>query len=66
MIIKVTTMKVYKFKHLVFDFHDYLGPGFLRHKDFEPKSQQFRPMRDYGVLNQWEKLSKEDREKFRI
>jgi hypothetical protein len=66
MIINITYQKIYEFQHLLFEYHPYMGPVFLRHKDCEPKNQQLRPSRDYGVLNKWEKLSKEEKETFRI
>ena len=58
--------KTYKYKSICFDWHDYLGPTFLRVKDLESKPDQFRPRRDYGLLSQWLNLSKEDRELYRI
>ena len=64
--IKITTAKIYQFKSITFEFHAYCGPLFLRRKDWEPKPKQFRPYRDYGVLAQWEKLSKDEREKYRV
>lgn len=66
MIIKITTAKIYQFKSITFEFHRYCGPTFLRRKDWEPKPQQLRPMRDYAALAQWEKLNKDEREQYRI
>lgn len=58
--------KTYKYKSICFDWHDYLGPTFLRAKDLEPKAEQFRPFREYGLLSQWLKLNSEDRELYRL
>lgn len=64
--IKLTMAKIYNFKSIMFEYHNYCGPLFLRRKDWEPKNQQIRPMRDYGVLAKWEKLSKDEREQYRV
>ncbi len=62
----ISYARVYKFKHLMFEWHSYMGPVFLRHADCEPKPEQLRPMRDYAVLNKWERLCKNEREQYRI
>ncbi len=66
-LIHISYAKVYQFKHITFEWHSYCGPFFLRRKDLEPKDERKgRPMRDYGVLNQWLRLDKEDRENYRV
>lgn len=62
----ITFARVYRFKSICFEWHNYLGPTFLRIKDFEMKPEQFRPFREYGLLNQWLKLSDEEREGYRV
>lgn len=56
----------YQYKHIYFEWHSYCGPLFLRRKDSEPKPQQFRPMRDYAALWQWQQLTKQQQEEFRV
>jgi len=65
-VIHVSWAKVYKYKSICFDWHDYCGPTFLRVKDLESKNQQHRPMRDYGLLSQWLDLNDAEREKYRL
>ena len=49
-IIHMSFAKIYHFKHLVFDCHEYLGPQFLRHKDHEAKDMRRASGRDWGVF----------------
>lgn len=65
-LIHLSFCKAYQFKGITFEWHDYCGPAFLRRKDFEMKPQLQRPMREYGLLGQWLRLSKIEREQFRI
>ena len=65
-LIHMSFSKVYQFKSITFEWHDYCGPTFLRRKDSEMKPQLQRPMREYGMLRQWLRLSKTEREQFRI
>lgn len=65
-VIHMSFAKVYKYKSICFDWHEYLGPTFLRMKDYEAKSEQYRPFREYGLLNQWMKLNDEGREEYRV
>jgi len=62
----VSFSKVYEFKSILFEWHSYCGPLFLRFKDCEPKKEQQRPLRDYGVLNQWCRLSDDQKEQYRV
>lgn len=67
MLIHISTAKMYKIGHLLFEFHTHCGPTFLRHCDWEPKAQQYpRPQRDWQVLHKWCRLRKEDQEEYRI
>lgn len=65
-LIHVSMAKVYRFKGITFEWHDYLGPTFLRRKDLELKPALIRPMREYGLLGQWLRLSPVDRESYRL
>ncbi|MCY9870482.1 hypothetical protein [Vibrio barjaei] len=65
-IIHVSWAKIYKYKSLIIDWHDYLGPTFLRHKDLEPKDMGAIPLRLWGEFAQWNALSDEEKEKYRF
>lgn len=58
--------RVYIYKSICFEFHNYLGPTFCRMKDKEMKANQLRPLREYGLLNQWLKMSVQEREIYRV
>lgn len=58
--------KVYHFKHLIFEHHDFLGPQFLRRKDHEPKDMSRATLRDWGVFAQWNQLDKNQKEIYRV
>ena len=63
--LSVSIAKAYKYKSLVFTFHDYLGPEFLRHKDHELIARKIS-LRQWGEFYQWLKMNREDREQYRI
>lgn len=65
-LIHISFNKVYRYKHVTFEWHRFCGPLFVRMKDLEPKSQQLRPMRDYKVINQWANMPDEDKEKYLV
>ncbi len=65
-IIHMSFAKIYKYKSLIIDWHDYLGPTFLRHKDHEPKNMARISLRQWGEFLQWHSMSKENQEKYRI
>lgn len=39
-IVHMSFGKIYRYKHLIFEHHDYCGPQFLRHKDHEAKDMR--------------------------
>lgn len=65
-VIHMSFAKVYKYKSICFDWHEYLGPTFLRMKDYEAKSEQHRPFREYGLLQQWLTMNDGEREEYRV
>jgi hypothetical protein len=65
-VLHISLNKIYHYKSIHFDWHNYLGPTFLRIKDGEMKNQQFRPCREYGLLSQWLRLSESEREVYRV
>lgn len=62
----ISFTRVYQYKHITFEFHQWLGPLFLRRKDHEAKNNQYRPMRDYALLYKWIRMSEEEQERYRI
>ena len=62
----ISTAKLYKYKHVCFEWHNYLGPTFCRIKDFEPKNEQYRTARDYAQFAKWYNLGEIEREKYRV
>lgn len=64
--IKLSQARIYQFKSITFEWHNYLGPTFIRRKDWEPKNQERITNRDYALLSKWEDLNKDEREHYRI
>ncbi len=52
----------YRFKGFLFDYHRYLGPTRLK-KNGDPSKRQGDKF--YDAISEWEKLSKEEKEKTR-
>ncbi|WP_146071873.1 hypothetical protein [Marinobacterium lutimaris] len=64
-IIHMSFAKIYGFKSITFEWHDYLGPTFLRRKDYELRPVRSIPLRQWGELGQWMRLSDVQREEYR-
>ena len=65
-IIHMSFAKIYKYKSLVIDWNEYLGPIFLRHKDHRAKDMSRIGRRQWGEFVQWWRMSDDEREAFRI
>ena len=65
-IIHMSFAKIYKYKSLIIDWHEWCGPTFLRRKDHEPKGMGRVGLRQWGEFSQWYNLSDNDKEKYRI
>lgn len=65
-IIHMSFAKIYKYKSLIIDWHEYCGPTFLRHKDHEVKDMSKIRCRQWGEFSQWYRLSEDEKEAFRI
>ncbi len=65
-IIHMSFAKIYKYKSLIIDWHEWCGPTFLRHKDHEPKDMAKVGGRQWGEFSQWYRLSDKDKEACRI
>lgn len=65
-IIHISWANIFRYKGVTIDWHDYYGPTILnRHTEEE---RQFKNIsgRTWGLVGQFSRLSKEDREKYRI
>ena len=65
-LIHLNIAKVYRYKHLTFEHHSYLGPQFLRQKDHEVKDMRNATLRDWGVFAQWNRMPKNQQEIYRV
>ena len=65
-LIHLNIAKVYRYKHLIFEHHSYLGPQFLRQKDHEVKDMRHCTGRDWGVFKQWKRMPKNQQEIYRM
>ena len=64
-IIHVAFAKIYQYKSVTFEWHDYMGPTMLRRKDYEPRSMRSISLRQWGEFGQWHGLSETEREGYR-
>jgi len=65
-IIHIATARVYKFGHVTFEWHDYLGPEILSGRTLEPIDMCQVGNRAWAMISKFQKLSKEDRELYRL
>ena len=59
----VTMANIFQYKGFLFEFHHFLGPAKVN-KDFEPSARQ--GLKFYRAIDEWIKLSKEEKEETRI
>jgi hypothetical protein len=65
-ILHINWANVFLFKGVTIDWHNYLGPTIInRHTE---KERQYKniSLRVWGLVSQFSKLSKKEREKYRI
>lgn len=66
-LIHIRTARLYRYKSICFEWHDYLGPTFCKiKKPWIIKNNQCRSNREYGLLGQFLRLTKEERGVFSI
>lgn len=58
--------KTYQYKAITFDWHDYLGPIMLNRHTFNERPWRSVSRRQWALLEQWQRLSKEQKELYRI
>lgn len=56
----------YKYKSIVFDYEEYLGPTILSHRSYIPKDSRQISLRLWGEFCQWYRLSKDERNQYRV
>ena len=57
-------VNIYKYKGLVFEYHDYLGPTQYKNDASEPRKNISKNF--YNVVSKFEKLSRIEREQYQI
>ena len=62
----ITSGKIYQYKGVTFDHHDYLGPVILNRKTWNERPFRAISSRNWSMYNKWLSLPKEEREKYRI
>lgn len=65
-LIHISFAKIYQFKSITFEFHEYCGPTFLRRKDLEMRSDRSIQQRQWSEFGQWIRLSADQREEYRL
>jgi hypothetical protein len=65
-ILHVSWANVYLFKGVTIDWHNYLGPTILNRHTGNERNYKNISWRIWGLVGQFGRLSKEDREQFRI
>ena len=62
----ITMAKIYQYKGITFDWHDYLGPIMLNRRTLNERPWRSVSRRQWALLGQWQRLSKEQQELYRI
>jgi hypothetical protein len=65
-LIHMSFADVFLYKGVTIDWHNYLGPTILRKNTDEERNYRNISLRIWGLVNQFSRLSKEEREKYRI
>ena len=65
-IIHISWASIFKYKGVVIDWHDYLGPTILNSHSYEERNYKNVSLRVWGLVGQFSRLSKDDREQYRI
>jgi hypothetical protein len=65
-IIHMSFIKIYQYKSVTFEWHDYMGPTMLRRKDYKPRSMRSISLRQWGEFVKWYGLSEAEREEYRL
>lgn len=64
-IIHISWCNVFLYKGVTIDWHNYLGPTILNRHTEEERNYKNISLRIWGLVNQFSRLSKEDREQYR-
>lgn len=60
----VTVADIYSFEGFLFQWHDYLGPTPVHKRTFDLRKTV--PGGFWDMITRWQKLSKKEREKYRV
>lgn len=60
----VTLADIYCFRGYTFQWHSYLGPIPVNKRTFDPRKTD--PEGFYDMIGDWQKLSKQEMEKYRV
>jgi hypothetical protein len=63
---KIATGKIYQYKGVTFDWHNWLGPIILNRKTLNERPWSSVKRRQWALLAKWQRLSKEQQELYRI
>lgn len=66
MIIHISFANVFIYKGVTIGWHDYIGPTIFRRGTDIERNYKGVSLRTWSLVNKFSKLSKEDREQFRI
>lgn len=65
-IIYISWANVFLYKGVTIDWHNYLGPTILRRNTDEERNYRNISLRVWGRVNQFARLTKEEREEYRL
>jgi len=65
-LIHISWASIFLYKGVTVDWHDYLGPILLRRNTDEERNYRNISLRVWGLVNQFSRLTKEQREQYRL
>jgi len=65
-VIHISWANVFRYKGVTIDWHNYLGPTILNRHTEEERNYKNISLRVWGLVTQFSRLSKDDREDYRI
>ena len=65
-LIHLSFANVFQFNGVTIEWHRYGGPQVLRRKTWEPRNERNLSLRIWGIVDQFARLSKDEREKYRV
>ena len=65
-IVHMSFANIFYYKGVTIDWHEYMGPRLLRRTSHAPRNVRNISYRTWGLVDQFWKLTKEEKEQFRI